>query len=90
MYGRDGSPVGVIITESGSRRGSVHEGRLTGIMAYPMSPRALLPHVSSYSLWKPVYVCGQREKTVASSSSHRLPVALESLEGVPYQICTEL
>lgn len=54
MYGRDGSPVGVIITESGSRRGSVHEGRLTGIMAYPMSPRALLPHVASYSLWKPV------------------------------------
>lgn len=54
MYGRDGSPVGVIITESGSRRGSVHEGRLTGIMAYPMSPRALLPQVASYSLWKPV------------------------------------
>lgn len=36
------------------RGGSVHEGRLTGIMAYPMSPRALLPHVASYSLWKPV------------------------------------
>lgn len=47
MYGRDGSPVGVIITESGSRRGRVHEGRWTGIMAYPMSPRALLPQVAS-------------------------------------------